>query len=263
MLLAQGLDSDVSVDLQYEEGVRFSFSLEKEYLGQLVRLVVRGSEARVVCCLDLSSIPSAVIKGRIMSLLVYGEITSLGYITPYRFTLWQGAKDFRALPKMEVLLNREGLVLELSSPPCDISDPNTGAVHSIDIARSFMGFLQDVVFCEHSLNSVDGDIEGGECELVATRYERSTLNRKMCIAHFGCKCQVCGLDLIEVYGVVAEGFIHVHHIEKLADGGEKVIDPIKDLIPVCPNCHGIMHRSDPPLKPEELKMVLIARNGVV
>jgi len=30
-------------------------------------------------------------------------------------------------------------------------------------------------------------------------------------------------------------------------------DPIKDLIPVCPNCHAMLHRKNPPFTPEEIK----------
>ena len=35
-----------------------------------------------------------------------------------------------------------------------------------------------------------------------------------------------------------------------------IIDPVKDLIPVCPNCHAMLHRKTPPLLPEELGRIL-------
>jgi 5-methylcytosine-specific restriction protein A len=36
-------------------------------------------------------------------------------------------------------------------------------------------------------------------------------------------------------------------------GGEnKDLDPIKDLLPVCANCHEMLHRKKVALKPEEL-----------
>jgi putative restriction endonuclease len=38
----------------------------------------------------------------------------------------------------------------------------------------------------------------------------------------------------------AEGFIEVHHIVPLS-AGEQVVDPAKDLIPVCANCHRMLH----------------------
>lgn len=50
---------------------------------------------------------------------------------------------------------------------------------------------------------------------------------------------------------------HVHHIVPVSQIGlDYVIDPLKDLIPVCPNCHSMLHRKDPPLIPEELKRIV-------
>lgn len=40
-------------------------------------------------------------------------------------------------------------------------------------------------------------------------------------------------------------------------GGEnKNLDPVKDLLPVCPNCHEMIHRSKVSLKPNELKKII-------
>jgi 5-methylcytosine-specific restriction protein A len=49
----------------------------------------------------------------------------------------------------------------------------------------------------------------------------------------------------------------VHHREPvsgLAPG--TIIDPVKDLIPICSNCHAMLHRSKPPLAPEVLRDML-------
>ena len=49
----------------------------------------------------------------------------------------------------------------------------------------------------------------------------------------------------------------MHHIEKISSIGKAYyLDPEKDLIPVCPNCHAMLHRKDPPLHPNELKQIL-------
>jgi 5-methylcytosine-specific restriction protein A len=35
----------------------------------------------------------------------------------------------------------------------------------------------------------------------------------------------------------------VHHVKPLYElDAEVVIDPVNDLVPVCPNCHAIIHR---------------------
>jgi len=259
--LASEFGEHCSIDILYEEELRFSFSLQKIIMGQTIRLVLNGSEARVVCNLDLCSLSDPDIKGRILGMLVYDNVSKDGYMPPYKFTLWQGNKDFKVIPNLESLSGRKGLTLELSSPPCEIAEAETGALHSIKISKSFFDFLHRDIFCEDMLTNDAGRTEGREYEILATRYERSPANRRICIAHFGCKCQICEVNLTDIYGEVADGFIHVHHVEQLACSGEKVIDPTKDLIPVCPNCHGIIHRTSVPLSPERLKGILNANNG--
>jgi 5-methylcytosine-specific restriction enzyme A len=38
--------------------------------------------------------------------------------------------------------------------------------------------------------------------------------------------------------------------------GEREVDPIKDLRPICPNCHAVVHLQNPPLSITELKRML-------
>jgi len=46
----------------------------------------------------------------------------------------------------------------------------------------------------------------------------------------------------DIYGSIGKDFIHVHHITFLSNTtGNHKIDPEKDLIPVCPNCHSMLH----------------------
>ncbi|MBQ7426534.1 MAG: HNH endonuclease [Prevotella sp.] len=66
------------------------------------------------------------------------------------------------------------------------------------------------------------------------------------------------MDFEEKYGEIGRGFIHVHHLIPISSIGEDyVIDPINHLVPVCPNCHNMLHRKDPPLTPEELKKLIV------
>ena len=41
------------------------------------------------------------------------------------------------------------------------------------------------------------------------RYERDPRARSACLAHYGTRCVVCGLDFAERYGQIGQGFIHV------------------------------------------------------
>lgn len=97
-------------------------------------------------------------------------------------------------------------------------------------------------------------IEGAKKEITVNSYERDPRARKKCIEYYGCKCQCCGLDFYEKYGIIGKGFIHVHHLKLISKIGENYkIDPIKDLIPLCPNCHAMIHKQNPPSSVDELK----------
>lgn len=90
--------------------------------------------------------------------------------------------------------------------------------------------------------------------LIVNKWERDLSKRQACVEHFGYSCQICGFSFEEVYGEIGRDFCHVHHIEPLGEvGGEKNIDPIKDLIPLCANCHAVIHRQTPALSPDEVK----------
>ena len=85
-------------------------------------------------------------------------------------------------------------------------------------------------------------IEGAKKLVFENKYERNTEARQKCIEHYGAKCQICGFDFAKVYGEEFEGKIEVHHRVPLSEiKKEYIVDPIKDLIPVCSNCHLILH----------------------
>jgi len=96
-------------------------------------------------------------------------------------------------------------------------------------------------------------IEGKPNEVLVTKYERDPKARKKCIEHYGCSCSVCSFNFEEVYGEVGKNFIHVHHLKLVSTTGEDEVDPMKDLRPVCPNCHAMIHKRKEPFSIEELK----------
>jgi 5-methylcytosine-specific restriction protein A len=98
--------------------------------------------------------------------------------------------------------------------------------------------------------------EGALRTITVNAYERDPRARQACIEHYGTRCSVCELDFGVVYGSLGDGFIHVHHLVPLAKVGKTyVVDPIKDLRPVCPNCHAMLHRGKAVLAIEELKVL--------
>lgn len=73
-------------------------------------------------------------------------------------------------------------------------------------------------------------------------------------------CRACGIDFGLMYGPRGEGYMHFHHLVQLSSSqGARETDPVRDLVPVCPNCHAIIHRGEVMITPEDLA-VLIVRN---
>lgn len=102
--------------------------------------------------------------------------------------------------------------------------------------------------------------EGAVRKVSVNAYERSSAAREKCILHYGCRCAACGLTLAEKYGEVAWGLVHVHHLRQLADiNNQYLVDPIRDLRPVCPTCHAVIHSRTPPFTIEEVAGMIEAQ----
>jgi 5-methylcytosine-specific restriction enzyme A len=100
-------------------------------------------------------------------------------------------------------------------------------------------------------------IEGGTIRIEVNVYERSHHARQKCIEIHGNSCVICNFNFDTTYGGVAEGFIHVHHLIPLAQVNTKyVCNPQSDLLPVCANCHAVIHMRNPPFSTEEVKALL-------
>jgi 5-methylcytosine-specific restriction protein A len=96
--------------------------------------------------------------------------------------------------------------------------------------------------------------EGKTKVVLVNSYERNQVARQKCIDHYGAFCQVCSFSFENVFGDLGKDFIHVHHIIDIATiGTEYSVDPVKDLIPVCPNCHSMLHKKKPAFSIKELK----------
>ena len=103
-------------------------------------------------------------------------------------------------------------------------------------------------------------LEGKKHETSVTRYERSQGNRKDCITYYGYVCQVCGVNFEQTYGAIGKDFIEVHHLYPVSQG-EHQVNPIEDLIPLCSNCHSMIHRLDDVSDWRGLKEKYLANKG--
>ncbi len=130
-----------------------------------------------------------------------------------------------------------------------------------ELEQRWRGFLegrgQSPAVLAEELSTPSLYYEGASRTVAVNAYERDPRARKACIEHYGAVCFVCGLDFAVFYGELGRGFIHVHHLVPLAKVGKSyVVNPVKDLRPVCPNCHAMLHRPAEVLNIEELKKMM-------
>lgn len=104
--------------------------------------------------------------------------------------------------------------------------------------------------------------EGAVQQVSVNAYERNRRAREECLDHWGRACTVCEMEFGARYGSLVEGYIHVHHLVPLGEvPGPRDVDPIEDLRPVCPNCHAVIHKTDPPLTIDEARELLEAQSS--
>jgi len=135
---------------------------------------------------------------------------------------------------------------------------------SVASAIEQLGLAGDgLTMLPEELSPVEPLYEGAVRTISVNAYERNPVAREKCLLHYGSKCAICDVVLAKVYGEIAQGFAHVHHLKLMAEvTSQYEIDPIKDLRPVCPNCHAIIHLRKRPYSIEEVKSFLAADKSV-
>lgn len=151
------------------------------------------------------------------------------------------------------------VALRISKSPVSAGDIEHESV-ILDWGIPMMGMilsLANVVPLEPEVVLESPQEEGAVKKTLTTKYERSPINRALCLAAKGYSCSVCGMNFQQTYGELGREFIHVHHAVPVSKmGGNYKVDPLKELFPVCPNCHAMLHRTDPPMSIKELRTLL-------
>ena len=136
------------------------------------------------------------------------------------------------------------------------------AVASMSLALLLSLLPLDEEAPESSAASEAGLPEGALMRVEVNRYERSAVNRAACMAMHGSACKACGFEFGEMYGQIGSGYVEVHHLVPVSEmGGEYSVNPATDLVPLCANCHAIVHRRNPPLSLGELKSLISVSAG--
>jgi 5-methylcytosine-specific restriction protein A len=122
------------------------------------------------------------------------------------------------------------------------------------VGTSWYAMTDDGARLPEELDPRDAFIKGSSRTVVVNAYERNAAARARCVEHHGYTCSVCSFDFAKRYGAVGRHYIHVHHVVPPADmKGEYQLDPITDLVPICPNCHAMIHTTRPPMSLSQLR----------
>ena len=99
--------------------------------------------------------------------------------------------------------------------------------------------------------------EGKRTVKTVNKYERNPRARAECIARHGDSCVVCGFNFGRRYGGHGLGFIEVHHLKPVVGGGgkQRKVSAERDLRPVCPNCHAMLHKTKDRSKPLSIRQL--------
>lgn len=171
----------------------------------------------------------------------------------YDNSFWLDKEKFEQSKEYE--RSRLRLVDEADTPDLSLARlRDHGLKGNIQGAMKLTGELHDYImsYFEHNLtegyypDEVASMLEEGKRKTVSVNvYERNPIARKRCMDYYGVQCQVCKMNFENIYGEVGKDFIHVHHIIPLHEiQQDYIVDPVKDLIPVCPNCHAMLHRKE-------------------
>ncbi|HEY7974942.1 MAG TPA: HNH endonuclease [Ktedonobacterales bacterium] len=92
-------------------------------------------------------------------------------------------------------------------------------------------------------------------------YERSQAlvqqaKKRFKATHGRLYCEVCAFDFSKAYGDLGEGYIEAHHTKPISELNSGDLTYISDLVMVCANCHRMIHRRRPWLRPDELRQLL-------
>lgn len=259
---------------------RFGLEVEAKAVqvndGQKIIITPRGIEHtisfRVEFHLGWRTITALFIPGNYATGLIEG-IKSAGPSQQAAFTVFSESLKSKGA---KVLLNLDYQIVNASEPQSwpknwtniQISMKKVGVVVEKSTGYNFdavfpwtTGFF-GLALALLPLEEVDDqqsedESEGAVIFKRVKQYERSRINRAACIEIHGTDCKICGFNFGSFYSGLGDGFIHVHHIVPVSSmGGSYILDPAKDLIPVCPNCHAMLHHQKETMRPEKLEQII-------
>ncbi len=148
--------------------------------------------------------------------------------------------------------DKYGFPAEKTLPKWEVDDFEKVKKAAYHYAGLSLEIITEQVFPEEVIEP-DQYLEGTSKQISVNIYERNPKARKTCLEYHGYSCKVCDFNFEKTYGAIGKDFIHVHHLIPLSKIKEEYkLNPETDLVPMCPNCHAMIHRFKVTLMPEQL-----------
>lgn len=126
---------------------------------------------------------------------------------------------------------------------------NESYIQSQRVHKEVADFDQPIEPISQYFKYTEGEVQ----QKLLKIYKRNVHARAKCIEIHGAKCFICGFDFGKRFGDQFKHTIHVHHKNPISIYDvEHDVDPENDLVPVCPNCHSVIHKTDPPYTIEDV-----------
>jgi 5-methylcytosine-specific restriction protein A len=197
-------------------------------------------------------------------------IVASGWVTrsPFAAPHWDTTRAEKGEQAFFIMFTADALLNPAESQPLDVRAYDSGALAEVQVDAPASGnSIPDHVALALSdawaarLGKEDQGLGRGDPELGAMEGEQkrrfvSHRSRERALraakleyvrarsADGRIRCEVpgCDFDFEAVYGSVAAGFAHVHHLRPLAEAPAPTITKLEDLAVVCANCHAVIHR---------------------
>jgi len=236
-----GIEKTISFQIEIKLGWRTISALFKpgNYASSLIASMnAAHSEQKAAFSIFANSLMS---KGASIELLLDGES-----VLVHQPDTWS-----HSWSTFQLSMKKVGVLLEKNS--------SYDFIETFPWATGFLGLSLSLLPLEEiPTENRLGENEGAVYYSISKRYERSRINRAACIEIHGTSCKICSHNFEDKFGAHGKGFIHIHHIVPVSEmGSSYALEPALDLIPVCPNCHAMLHRVNPALKPEDLKEIIL------
>ena len=103
--------------------------------------------------------------------------------------------------------------------------------------------------------AIEGQIE--RRQVLWRKRNRGLIEAKKVRSNY--QCEVCGLRYDGMYGPLGSDYIVAHHIDLLAGKRVRRRTTMDDIALLCANCHAMIHRTDPLVRPAELRKKVLWR----